>query len=219
MTFPSNHSCVPLEGKKFLLCLCVSALRAGHPGCILVNSKPETARILLQLCNVRLLWHRWMSDLTRVMFIEPIISTLPLHSIWRDLEQLRACRLAEHRVAYLFDNIAAFQKLQRGKKKGGGKNRFLQIAQNCLFHPKHVIWNFRVSVTFFPKLRNDCSFVFRLSYFVFLVRGLDSGGINGLMNAFILFCKSLGQLSLPRTLGWLWWACLEPQFRELFAHL
>lgn len=33
MTFPSNHSCVPLGGKNFCY-VCVLALRAGHSGCI-----------------------------------------------------------------------------------------------------------------------------------------------------------------------------------------
>lgn len=108
MTFLSNHSRVPLEGKNFCY-VCVLALQAAHSRCILVNSKPQTARILLQLSNVRLLWHRWMSDLTWVMFTEPIIFTLCLHSIWWDLEEFGAGRLAEHRVAHLFDNIAAFQ--------------------------------------------------------------------------------------------------------------
>lgn len=48
---------------------------------------------------------------------------------------------------------------------------------------------------------------------------LDSEGINGGINAFTFLCKSLGELSLPRTLGCLRWSCLKPQFSELFVHL
>lgn len=147
------------------------ALWAGHSGWILVNSKPQTARVLLQLCNVRLLWHRWMSDLTRVMFIEPIISTLLLHSIWGDLEQFRACRLAEHRVAYLFDNIAAFQKLQRGKKNRKKKKIEFSRLHRTLYSIQSMLSEISEFLSYFSQAKKGLLVCFHFELFWFFFSG------------------------------------------------